>query len=187
VLSLAELGRIWRAAETLELLYADAFKLLIATGQRRAEVAGMTWGEIDLAGALWTLPAARTKARRQHALPLPTLARDGKSFAPVGGWSWLKRALDRASGVAAWRLHDFRCSLVTICAEHGAEVAVLDSMLNHASSATRGGVIGTYLHATLLEPMRKLMVMWNGLLSKALHSKAPAARPPAEVVALRAG
>jgi hypothetical protein len=58
--------------------------------------------------------------------------------------------------------------LVTICAEHGADVAVLDSLLNHASSATRGGVIGVYQRATLIEPMRKLMALWNGLLTEAL-------------------
>jgi integrase len=218
VLSLAELARIWRAAETLEPVYRDVVHLLITTGQRRAEVAGMTWGEIDLAppravgttaGGLWTLPAARTKARRQHALPLPplavaalqarlavflhvparddlvlpTLARDGRSVAPISGWNWLKRELDRASGVTDWQMHDFRRSLVTVCAEHGAEVAVLDSMLNHASSATRGGVIGTYQRATLIEPMRKVMALWDRLLSEELHIET---RPPAQVLALRA-
>ena len=208
VLSLDELARIWRAAETLGPLYSDAVKLLITTGQRRAEVSGMRWGEIDLARALWTLPAARTKARRQHVLPLPPLAvavllrrrmafqsaaapndlvlpslsRDGSSIAPISGWNWLKRALDKAAGMTEWRLHDFRRSIVTICAEHGAEVAVLDSMLNHASSATRSGVIGTYQRATLLEPMRKVMALWDGLLTTAID-------PPAadtKVVSLRA-
>ena len=203
VLSLEELARIWRAAEQLEPLYSDTVKLMITTGQRRAEVAGMQWGEIDLARALWTIPATRTKARRQHVLPLPplavavlqarhaafqhapaandlvlpTLARDGHSIAPISGWNWLKRELDRTAGVTAWRLHDFRRSIVTICAEHGAEVAVLDSMLNHASSATRGGVIGTYQRATLVEPMRKIMALWEGLLRDAL-GLSPAAVGP---------
>ena len=164
----------------------------------------------ELARALGTLPAARTKARRgatrppaaslavallqarrrafQHApapddLVLPTLARDGKGLAPISGWNWLKRELDRASGVAAWRLHDFRRSLVTVCAEQGAEVAVLDSLLNHATSATRGGVIGTYQRATLLEPMRKVMAQWDRLLADELRGEMPAAA----VVALRTG
>ena len=206
VLSLAELARIWRAAATLEPVYRDAVHLLIATGQRRSEVAGMTWDEIDPARALWTLPAARTKARRQHVLPLPplavallqarrrafqhppapddlvlpTLARDGKSIAPISGWNWLKRELDRASGITGWRLHDFRRSLVTICAEHGAEVAVLDSMLNHASSATRSGVIGTYQRATLLAPMRTVMVLWDQLLSDELQIEALIRAPLAD-------
>ena len=193
-LSLEELARIWRAAETLEPLYSDIVKLMIATGQRRNEVAGMCWGEIDLTRAMWTLPPPRTKPRRQHALPLPpramallqarraafqrppapddlvlpTLARDGRSFAPVSGWNWLKRELDKTSGLADWQLHDFRRSIVTICAEHGVEVATLDSMLNHASSATRGGVIGVYQRATLLEPMRRVMALWDRLLQTAL-------------------
>jgi integrase len=195
VLSLRELAQVWRAAEQLEPLYCDLVHLMILTGQRRAEIAGMTWGEIDLARALWTLPARRTKARRQHAIPLPpfavaclqarrdafqrlprpddlvlpTVGRDGKAIAPISGWNWLKRELDRRTQIPHWRLHDFRRSLVTICAEHGADVAVLDSLLNHASSATRGGVIGVYQRATLIEPMRKLMALWNRLLGEAIN------------------
>ena len=124
VLSLAELARVWWAAANLEPLYSDTVQLMVTTGQRRAEVAGMTWGEIDLARGLWTLPAARTKARRQHVLPLPPLAvavlqrrraafqhapaaddlvlpswRATKGIAPISGWNWLKRELDRTSGV----------------------------------------------------------------------------------------
>jgi len=199
VLSLDELARIWRAAEVLEPLYADMVHLLIATGQRRGEVAGMSWGEIDLARALWTLPAARTKVpplavavllRRRMAfqhpparndLVLPSLARDHRTIAPIFGWNWLKRELDRTAGVAAWRLHDFRRCIVTICAEHGAEVATLDSILNHASSATRSGVIGTYQRATLIEPMRKVMALWDRLLSEELQIDA-LSQPAASVL-----
>jgi integrase len=194
VLTLEELGWIWRAADELEHVYRDAVQLMITTGQRRAEVAGMTWGEIDLARALWTLPPARTKARRQHVLPLaplavatlqarhagfrrppmatelvlPTLARDGKNIAPISGWNWLKRELDRRSAIADWRLHDFRRSIVSICAEHGADIAVLDSLLNHASSTTRAGVIGTYQRAMLIEPTRKVMALWDRLLRESI-------------------
>jgi hypothetical protein len=99
---------------------------------------------------------------------LPTLVRDGKSIAPISGWNRLKRELDRLSGVTSWVMHDFRRSIVTICAEHGVEAAVLDTMLNHASSATGGGVIGVYQRATLLEPMRRVMTLWDGLLQTAL-------------------
>ncbi len=70
--------------------------------------------------------------------------------------------------LSAWQFYDFRPSLVTICAEHGADVAVLDSLLNHASSATSGVVIGVYQRTTLIEPMRKLMALWNDLLIGAL-------------------
>jgi integrase len=192
VLALAELAAIWSAAGQLDPLYRDVIQLLILTGQRRAEVAGMRWCEIDLGQALWTLPSERTKARRQHVVPLsatavailrarwqqqaehpsdlvlPTTSRDGKRVAPVSGWNWLKRELDQRSGIAGWRMHDFRRSLVTIMADKaGGDVAVLDSLLNHAASATRGGVVGVYQRAILLEPMRKLMAGWDELIQQA--------------------
>jgi integrase len=194
VLSLEELALIWRAAGGLEPLYCNVVHLMITTGQRRNEVAGMRWGEIDLARGLWTLPGDRTKARRQHIVTLPSLAiavlqarrkallrapevddlvlpaisRDGKGIAPVSGWAWLKREIDKRAEIAPWQLHDFRRSLVTHLAEKGADVAVLDSMLNHAASATRGGVIGVYQRASLREPMRKVIALWDELLRNAL-------------------
>ena len=45
-------------------------QLLFLTGARRDEVAGMTWSELDLDAGVWTLPAARTKNRRDHQIPL---------------------------------------------------------------------------------------------------------------------
>jgi hypothetical protein len=45
---------------------------------------------------------------------------------------------------------------------------VLDTLLNHASSATRGGVIGTYQQALLIEPTRKVMALWDRLLREAI-------------------
>jgi hypothetical protein len=48
------------------------------------------------------------------------------------------RELDRRSGVTEWRLHDFRRSIVSICAELALTSRSWDSLLNHASSATRG-------------------------------------------------
>ena len=45
-------------------------KLLLLTGQRRGEVAGMTWGELDLDRAVWSMPAGRTKNGLPHDVPL---------------------------------------------------------------------------------------------------------------------
>jgi integrase len=103
---------------------------------------------------------------------LTTLTRDGKSAWPISGWNWLKRELDRRSGVAEWRLHDFRRSIVSICAEHGTDIGTLDTLLNHSSSATRGGIVGVYQRATLLEP-RGVMALWNRLLWEALADRVP--------------
>jgi integrase len=76
VLDDRELRLIWRAADTLGWPYGAIVRLLVLTGQRRGEVAGMRWSEVDLEGKVWSLPASRTKNKRPHALPLSSVAID---------------------------------------------------------------------------------------------------------------
>ena len=47
-----------------------AFEFLVLTAARRGEVRLATWAEIDTAGAMWTVPPARMKAKREHPVPL---------------------------------------------------------------------------------------------------------------------
>lgn len=49
---------------------ALALEFLILTAARSGEVREARWREIDLAGALWTIPAERMKAGREHRVPL---------------------------------------------------------------------------------------------------------------------
>jgi integrase len=49
-------------------------RLCLITGQRLGEVAGMTRSELDLARAVWTIPAARAKNARDHVVPLSGMA-----------------------------------------------------------------------------------------------------------------
>ena len=51
-----------------------ALEFLILTAARSGEVRGATWAEIDLEAALWTIPAARMKAEREHVIPLSDAA-----------------------------------------------------------------------------------------------------------------
>jgi integrase len=57
-----------------------ALKTLLLLGQRPGEVAGMALGELhhldDVRTTHWELPASRMKARREHVVPLPPLARE---------------------------------------------------------------------------------------------------------------
>lgn len=53
---------------------ARAFEFLILTAARTAEVLRASWSEIDLEGALWTVPAARMKSARDHRVPLSPAA-----------------------------------------------------------------------------------------------------------------
>ena len=47
-----------------------AFEMLALTACRSGEVRGMTWSEVDLNSATWTIPAERMKAGRPHKVPL---------------------------------------------------------------------------------------------------------------------
>ena len=51
----------WLACDKLSYPFGSMAKLLLLTGQRRNEVSGMTWAELDLDKALWRIPGGRTK------------------------------------------------------------------------------------------------------------------------------
>lgn len=53
---------------------ARALEFLTLTAARSGEVRGMTWGEVDLKNKLWTVPASRMKAKREHRVPLSDAA-----------------------------------------------------------------------------------------------------------------
>jgi integrase len=125
VLSDTEIADIWRAAGDAASPYGTIIRLLILTGQRRGEIAGMSWNEISEDLTTWTLPAERTKNGVAHTVPLSVPVRDflkgllpaeakeakralndwrasgalvlpGAVGTPFAGWSKAKRALDKA-------------------------------------------------------------------------------------------
>jgi integrase len=57
-----------------EALSARALEFTILTVARSGETLGAEWGEIDLAGGLWTVPAGRMKASVEHVVPLSSPA-----------------------------------------------------------------------------------------------------------------
>lgn len=70
VLTEDELAVVWHATGALRDPYRAFYRLLVLTGQRREEVAAMTWGELDRASALWIIPASRAKNGKAHIVPL---------------------------------------------------------------------------------------------------------------------
>ena len=118
VLSDAEVAEIWQAAGEASVPFGSIIRLLILTGQRRGEVAGMTWGELSDDLTIWSLPPERTKNGTAHNVPLSTPARSllkpfmcedpgerhassqlvfpGVAGTPFAGWSKAKVALDKA-------------------------------------------------------------------------------------------
>lgn len=87
VLSLEELRQLWQALDeataspkrlsaqnSVSTVTTTAFKLLILTGARRGEVAGMRWDEVSIEKGIWILPSQRTKNRQAHTIYLSKLA-----------------------------------------------------------------------------------------------------------------
>jgi integrase len=65
-----ELTAYWAAADEMPYPLGPFFKLLMLTGQRKSEVAGARWSEIDIARKLWTVPPDRFKSGQSHIVPL---------------------------------------------------------------------------------------------------------------------
>ena len=74
VLTDAEIPLVWHGADALGYAFGPLVKLLLLTGQRRSEVAGMSWGEVDLEKKEWVIPSGRSKSQREHSVPLSSLA-----------------------------------------------------------------------------------------------------------------
>jgi integrase len=74
VLTDDELAEVWKASEKLGAPFGPFFRLLVLTGQRRSEVAAMSWAELDRASSSWTIPADRAKNGVVHIVPLSEAA-----------------------------------------------------------------------------------------------------------------
>lgn len=106
-----ELRWLWEACETIGWPFGHLAKLLLLTAQRRDEVGGMEWPEIDLVKKTWTIPRAKSKNNRAHEVQLSATAIEvlrsiphvdnGFVFTttgatPVSGFSRAKLRLDAA-------------------------------------------------------------------------------------------
>ena len=70
----AEIGSFVAELRAQEGIAARAFELAILTATRTGEVVRARWGEFDLEAAVWTIPAERMKAGKEHRVPLPPRA-----------------------------------------------------------------------------------------------------------------
>lgn len=96
-IALADVAAWWSDLSSREGMVARALQFLTLTTCRSGEVRGAVWDEIDLNAGIWTIPASRMKARREHRVPLTAEAltllanhprMDGSPyvfFAPRGG------------------------------------------------------------------------------------------------------
>jgi integrase len=175
VLSDAEIKKFWIAVDKIGGPYGAAFKVLLLTGARFAEVVGMHREEVGSDG-VWTIPGERTKNHRPHTLPLPPLARqiidslpvvegsyvftlNGKK--PINGFSRMKATIDeQLSELPRWVLHDLRRTAASGMQRLGIGDAVIERALNHISGVYRG-VAGTYQRDPLTNEVRAALLRWS--------------------------
>lgn len=188
VLSDEELFYVTVSAQQLGPPFGALLLLLIITGQRRDEVAGMTWSELDRDLLEWSIPAARAKNGVASTVPLSEIAvaeldelaggdrwpRAGFVFSttgttPVSGFSKVKARLDKvisqAAGRAlpAWRIHDLRRTFATNMQRLGVRFEVNEALLNHTSGA-RSGVAGVYQRHEWTVEKREAIKLWDDKL-----------------------
>lgn len=164
---------------------AKALAFTILTGARTSEIIGARWSEIDLGKKIWTIPANRMKAGREHRVPLSDQAMiiihslprsEGQMFV-FSGWkrgkplsnmamlAYLKRA-----NLAGITVHGFRSSFrdwaaeMTNYAREVAEQALAHSISNQVEAAYRRG--------DLFEKRRRLMKDW-AIFCSTSHKKMP--------------
>lgn len=166
---------------------ARALEFTILTAARTGEVIGARWEEFDLEGRIWTIPAARMKAGKEHIVPLSRRALaiikgllktkeglfvfpGGKAKAPLSNMAML--ATLRRMNLSGVTVHGFRSSFrdwAGEATEHPREViehALAHQLKDKAEAA--------YHRSTLPEKRRKLMEDWASYCAQG--GRAPKAR-----------
>jgi integrase len=187
-----ELRAVWRAAEVRPVPGSAFVKVLILTGQRRDEVRCMMWSEVDIDRAVWVLPAARNKGKREHEIPLspavlalmgkprpsgPVFTLNGK--VPYAGLESLKRFLGRESGVSNWTYHDIRRTVASSLAALHVSQDIIERVLNHAMDP----LAQTYNRHEYLNEKRRALELWADRVAVIVGD----GRDAVNVVELRAG
>jgi integrase len=163
--------------------FNNIVSLLLMTGQRRGEVAGLKWSEIG-DGQL-SFDAERTKNKHRHDVPVPAHAlkllesiEGGITYVfgtpevdiPFSGWARAQRRLLRETNLAPFTLHDLRRTFATLHADIGTPIHVTERLLNHRSG-TISGVAAVYNRHSYLSEMREATQRYGELLAKLLKAR----------------
>jgi integrase len=177
VLTDPELVIIWNALNDSD--YSDIIRLLMLTGQRANEIAGLRWSEINFDEGLISLPAERTKNARPHSIPLSGPAQqilkarprfDGRDFVfgrghGFTGWGKCKIRLNAriteklGTALSDWVTHDLRRTFATGLQRLGVRLEVTEAILNHVSGS-RGGIAGIYQRHDWANEKRAALDAW---------------------------
>jgi integrase len=161
--------------------------MLLATAQRRGELAEMRWSEIDLEGKIWVIPAERSKNGKPHVVPLSAYVLDILSEvprfldcdyvfttthkSPVSGFSKMLRRLFEGSQTSGWCLHDLRRTAASGMARANVAPHVVEKVLNHISG-TISGVAAVYNRYGYDMEKRQALDQWGRYITALGQRKA---------------
>jgi integrase len=146
-----EIGRLMTAlAAHPQRTSCDAIKFMLLTGCRRGEALGARWDQFDPALRIWTKPAATTKQRREHRVPVSSMvtellnsrprsspfifpSAEGKALTDIKR-TWA--AVSVEAGLGKTRMHDLRHTFASIAASQGQSLPVIGAMLGHTQTQT---------------------------------------------------
>jgi integrase len=169
-----EIGTFMADLAKQEGLAALVLRFAILTAARTGEAIGATGAEIDISVGVWTVPAERMKAEREHRIPLSEAAmavlRDvdrlregdapfvfpgGKPGKPLSNMAML--TLLRRMKRDDLTVHGFRSTFRDWAAETGQPADVAEAALAHTLGSK---VVAAYQRGDLLERRRRLMNDW---------------------------
>jgi integrase len=154
VLADHELAKLLAVADEEGYPFGPALKILALTAQRRGEVTGMKWSEVDLDRQTWTIPAARSKNKQSHCVPLTDEVRailraiprfvgsdlvfTTTGITPISGFGRLKDRIAASLGASDWCIHDLRRTAASGMARLGIAPHIVEKVLNHKSGVISG-------------------------------------------------
>ena len=179
LLSDLELKAVWQRTKEVGYPFGTIVQLLILTGQRRGEIAGLRRSWVDSDSI--TFPAGFTKNKREHRIPLGPLAKsiideiDAETVLlfpsrldpekQFNGWSKCKRHFDKPLQAAPYTLHDLRRTYSSKLAELDVPIHVTEKLLNHVSG-TISGVAAVYNRHSYWNEMNEAVARFEGWLSE---------------------
>jgi integrase len=183
VLTKTELRQLWNSTEQLRPVFAAFIRMSLLTAQRRSEIAGMRWIDLDLKVGVWRLE--RTKVGQSHEVPLSPqainlvqgLPRTGPFVfttnhrRPISGFSKFATALSTASGVSGWKLHDLRRTAATGMAELGVSADHIERVLGHVLP----GIRRVYVRHEFLDEKRQALNAWARHVEAVVTQQRPVA------------
>ncbi|MXO55288.1 tyrosine-type recombinase/integrase [Pontixanthobacter gangjinensis] len=129
-----------------------AIEFLLLTGARSGETFRAKWSEFDLDAAVWQKPAANTKSRKLHRVPLSPEAIQlllssqriavneyvfpGKSGAHLTTVKTLFTRLIKEARIEGFRIHDLRHSYASMLAIQGVPLLAIGNLLGHSQLST---------------------------------------------------